>query len=209
MINSQVRINGGILKDARTTQGLTIEKVAMDLCVSKTHIFQIEDGGEGAFYSYALKVQIARKMALYLKVPESTAFDSGEEDAIEGFQLSLQEGRLGQKLSPIEQENYALTLQKNRSSLKKVLYSASIALIFLMALIFIQVSPAFQFWNNLSETFQSDFDAVFQSIQTFVETVTASLAGSEKVPKEEGLLIKTSPSGEVNQEIGPQSSPTK
>lgn len=209
MINSQVRINGGILKDARTTQGLTIEKVAMDLCVSKTHIFQIEDGGEGAFYSYALKVQIARKMALYLKVPESTAFDSVEEDAIEGFQLSLQEGRLGQKLSPIEQENYTLTLQKNRSSLKKVLYSASIALIFLMALIFIQVSPAFQFWNNLSDTFQSDFDTVFQSIQTFVETVTASLAGSEKVPKEEGLLIKTSPSGEVNQEIGPQSSPTK
>ena len=209
MINSQVRINGAILKDARTTQGLAIEKVAMDLCVSKTHIFQIEDGGEGAFYSYALKVQITRKLALYLKVPESAAFDSVEEDGIEGFQLSLQEGRLGQKLSPIEQENYALTLQKNRSSLKKVLYSASIALIFLMALIFIQVSPAFQFWNNLSDTFQSDFDAVFQSIQTFIETATAGSAGAEKVPKEEGLLIKTSPSGEVNQEIGPPSSPTK
>lgn len=209
MINSQVRINGGILKDARTTQGLAIEKVAMDLCVSKTHIFQIEDGGEGAFYSYALKVQIARKLALYLKVPESAAFDSVEEEGIEDFQLSLQEGRLGQKLSPIEQENYSLTLQKNRSSLKKVLYSASIALIFLMALIFIQVSPAFQFWNNLSDTFKSDFDAVFQSIQTILETATAGTAGAEKVPKEEGLLIKTSPSGEVNREIGPQSSPTK
>ena len=209
MINSQVRINGEILKDARTTQGLAIEKVAMDLCVSKTHIFQIEDGGEGAFYSYALKVQIARKLALYLKVPESAAFDSVEEEGIEDFQLSLQEGKLGQRLSPIEQENYSLTLQKNRSSLKKVLYSASIALIFLMALIFIQVSPAFQFWNNLSETFQSDFDAVFQSIQTIVETATAGSAGAEKVPKEEGLLIKTAPSGEVNQEIGPQSSPTK
>jgi transcriptional regulator with XRE-family HTH domain len=209
MINSQVRINGGILKDARTTQGLAIEKVAMDLCVSKTHIFQIEDGGEGAFYSYALKVQIARKLALYLKVPESAAFDSVEEEGIEDFQLSLQEGRLGQKLSPIEQENYSLTLQKNRSSLKKVLYSASIALIFLMALIFIQVSPAFQFWNNLSDTFKSDFDAVFQSIQTILETATAGTAGAEKVPKEEGLLIKTSPSGEVNQETGPQSSPTK
>ena len=209
MINSQVRINGAILKDARTTQGLAIEKVAMDLCVSKTHIFQIEDGGEGAFYSYALKVQIARKLALYLKVPESAAFDSVEEEGIEDFQLSLQEGRLGQKLSPIEQENYSLTLQKNRSSLKKVLYSASIALIFLMALIFIQVSPAFQFWNNLSDTFKSDFDAVFQSIQTILETATAGTAGAEKVPKEEGLLIKTSPSGEVNQEIGPQSSPTK
>jgi hypothetical protein len=61
----------------------------------------------------------------------------------------------------------------------------------------------------LSETFQSDFDAVFQSIQTFIETATAGSAGAEKVPKEEGLLIKTSPSGEVNQEIGPQSSPTK
>lgn len=209
MINSQVRINGAILKDARTTQGLAIEKVAMDLCVSKTHIFQIEDGGEGAFYSYALKVQITRKLALYLKVPESAAFDSVEEDGIEGFQLSLQDGRLGQKLSPIEQENYALTLQKNRSSLKKALYSASIALIFLMALIFIQVSPAFQFWNNLSDTFKSDFDAVFQSIQTFVETATAGSAGAEKVPKEEGLLIKTSPSAEANQEIGPQTSPTK
>ena len=209
MINSQVRINGEILKDARTTQGLAIEKIAMDLCVSKTHIFQIEDGGEGAFYSYALKVQIAKKLALYLKVPESAAFDSVEEEGIEDFQLSLQEGKLGQRLSPIEQENYSLTLQKNRSSLKKVLYSASIALIFLMALIFIQVSPAFQFWNNLSETFQSDFDAVFQSIQTILETATAGSAGAEKVPKEEGLLIKTSPSGEVNQEIGPQSSPTK
>ncbi len=209
MINSQVRINGAILKDARTTQGLAIEKVAMDLCVSKTHIFQIEDGGEGAFYSYALKVQITRKLALYLKVPESAAFDSVEEDGIEGFQLSLQEGRLGQKLSPIEQENYALTLQKNRSSLKKALYSASIALIFLMALIFIQVSPAFQFWNNLSDTFKSDFDAVFQSIQTFVETATAGSAGAEKMPKEEGLEIKTSPSEEVNKEIGPQISPTK
>jgi cytoskeletal protein RodZ len=209
MINSQVRINGAILKDARTTQGLAIEKVAMDLCVSKTHIFQIEDGGEGAFYSYALKVQITRKLALYLKVPESAAFDSVEEDGIEGFQLSLQEGRLGQKLSPIEQENYALTLQKNRSSLKKALYSASIVLIFLMALIFIQVSPAFQFWNNLSDTFKSDFDAVFQSIQTIVETATADSAGAEKVPKEEGFLIKKAPSAEVNQEIGPQTSPTK
>jgi len=209
MINSQVRINGEILKDARTTQGLAIEKVAMDLCVSKTHIFQIEDGGEGAFYSYALKVQIAKKLALYLKVPESAAFDSVEEEGIEDFQLSLQEGKLGQRLSPIEQENYSLTLQKNRSSLKKVLYSASIALIFLMALIFIQVSPAFQFWNNLSDTFQSDFDAVFQSIQTIIETATAGSAGAEKVPKEEGLLIKTTPSEEVNKEIGPQSSPTK
>ena len=209
MINPQVRINGEILKDARTTQGLAIEKIAMDLCVSKTHIFQIEDGGKGAFYSYALKVQIAKKLALYLKVPESAAFDSVEEEGIEDFQLTLQEGKLGQRLSPIEQENYSLTLQKNRSSLKKVLYSASIALIFLMALIFIQVSPAFQFWNNLSDTFQSDFDAVFQSIQTIVETATAGSAGAEKVPKEEGLLIKTSPSGEVNQEIGPQSSPTK
>jgi hypothetical protein len=78
-----------------------------------------------------------------------------------------------------------------------------------MALIFIQVSPAFQFWNNLSETFQSDFDAVFQSIRTFIETVTAGSVGAEKVPQEEGLLIKTSPSGEANQEIGPPSSPTK
>jgi len=103
MINPQVRINGVILKDARTTQGIAIEKVAMDLCVSKTHIFQIEDGGEGAFYSYALKVQIAKKLALYLKVPESAAFDSVEEEGIEDFQLTLQEGKLGQRLSPIEQ----------------------------------------------------------------------------------------------------------
>ena len=209
MINPQVRINGVILKDARTTQGLAIEKVAMDLCVSKTHIFQIEDGGEGAFYSYALKVQIAKKLAFYLKVPESAAFDSVEEEGIEDVQLALQVGKLGQRLSPIEQENYSLTLQKNRSLLKKALYSASIVLIFLMALIFIQVSPAFQFWNNLSDTFKSDFDAVFQSIQTIVETATADSAGAEKVPKEEGLLIKKAPSAEVNQEIGPQTSPTK
>jgi len=105
MINPQVRINGEILKDARTTQGLAIEKIAMDLCVSKTHIFQIEDGGKGAFYSYALKVQIAKKLAFYLKVPESAAFDSVEEEGIEDFQLTLQEGKLGQRLSPIEQEN--------------------------------------------------------------------------------------------------------
>ena len=209
MINPQVRINGVILKDARTTQGIAIEKVAMDLCVSKTHIFQIEDGGEGAFYSYALKVQIAKKLAFYLKVPESAAFDSVEEEGIEDFQLTLQEGKLGQRLSPIEQENYSLTLQKNRSLLKKALYSALIALILLIALIFIQVSPTFQFWNNFSETFKSDFDAVFQSIQTFVERATAGSVGAEKIPKEEGLPIKTTPSEEVNKEIGPQSSPTK
>jgi transcriptional regulator with XRE-family HTH domain len=209
MINPQVRINGEILKDARTTQGLAIEKIAMDLCVSKTHIFQIEDGGKGAFYSYALKVQIAKKLALYLKVPESAAFDSVEEEGIEDFQLTLQEGKLGQRLSPIEQENYSLTLQKNRSLLKKALYSALIALILLIALIFIQVSPTFQFWNNFSETFKSDFDAVFQSIQTFVERATAGSVGAEKIPKEEGLPIKTSPSEEVNQETGPQNSPTK
>ena len=209
MINPQVRINGVILKDARTTQGIAIEKVAMDLCVSKTHIFQIEDGGEGAFYSYALKVQIAKKLAFYLKVPESAAFDSVEEEGIEDVQLALQVGKLGQRLSPIEQENYSLTLQKNRSLLKKALYSASIVLILLIALICIQVSPTFQFWNNFSETFKSDFDAVFQSIQTIVETATADSAGAEKVPKEEGLLIKKAPSAEVNQEIGPQTSPTK
>lgn len=209
MINPQVRINGVILKDARTTQGIAIEKVAMDLCVSKTHIFQIEDGGEGAFYSYALKVQIAKKLAFYLKVPESAAFDSVEEEGIEDFQLALQVGKLGQRLSPIEQENYSLTLQKNRSLLKKALYSASIVLILLIALICIQVSPTFQFWNNFSETFKSDFDAVFQSIQTIFDAATAGSVGAEKVPKEEGLPIKTAPSAEVNQEIGPQTSPTK
>jgi len=209
MINPQVRINGVILKDARTTQGIAIEKVAMDLCVSKTHIFQIEDGGEGAFYSYALKVQIAKKLAFYLKVPESAAFDSVEEEGIEDVQLALQVGKLGQRLSPIEQENYSLTLQKNRSLLKKALYSASIVLILLIALICIQVSPTFQFWNNFSETFKSDFDAVFQSIQTFVERATAGSVGAEKIPKEEGLPIKTSPSEEVNQETGPQNSPKK
>jgi len=209
MINPQVRINGVILKDARTTQGIAIEKVAMDLCVSKTHIFQIEDGGEGAFYSYALKVQIAKKLAFYLKVPESAAFDSVEEEGIEDVQLALQVGKLGQRLSPIEQENYSLTLQKNRSLLKKALYSASIVLILLIALICIQVSPTFQFWNNFSETFKSDFDAVFQSIQTFVERATAGSVGAEKIPKEEGLLIKKAPSAEVNQETGPQNSPKK
>lgn len=209
MTNSQVRINGMILKDARTTQGLAIEKVAMDLCVSKTHVLQIEDGGEGAFYSYALKVQIARKMALYLNVPESAAFDSVEEDVIEGFQLSLQDGRVRKRLSPIEQENYSLSLQKNRSLLKKVLYIAFVALIFLTVLMSIEISPAFLFWNNFSDTLTSDFEAVFQSIQTIFDAATAGSVGAEKVPKEEGLPIKSSPSGEVNQEIGPQSRPTK
>lgn len=209
MTKPQVRINGVILKEARTSQGIAIEKVAMDLCLSKTHIFQIEDGGESAFYSYALKVQIARKMALYLNVPESAAFDFVEADVIEGFQLSLQDGRLGQRLSPIEQENYSQTHQKNRSLLKKLLYIAFVALIFLTVLMSIEISPTFQFWNNLSDTFKSDFEAVFQSIQTIFDAATVGSEGVEKVPKEEGLPIKTSPSAEVNQKIDPQSSPTK
>ena len=69
-----LEIIGEEFKKARDAKNLTSYELANHLCLSTKHIEQIEKGSESAFFSYTHKVQVAKKIAKYLNMPEDIAF---------------------------------------------------------------------------------------------------------------------------------------
>ena len=57
--------------EARKRLGLSIEALALDACLSKKQIQQIENGEHSAFYSAALKLRSAQKVATILGLEEA------------------------------------------------------------------------------------------------------------------------------------------
>ncbi|MFZ4055081.1 MAG: helix-turn-helix domain-containing protein [Polynucleobacter sp.] len=57
--------------EARERLGLSIEALALDACLSKKQIQQIENGEHSAFYSAALKLRSAQKVAQILGLEEA------------------------------------------------------------------------------------------------------------------------------------------
>lgn len=68
---SGVVINGQKLKQARMQKGLSVEELAILLTLSSKQVRQIEDGGITAFFSYAWKVRVSKRVGYLLNLPES------------------------------------------------------------------------------------------------------------------------------------------
>jgi len=73
-------ILGEKIKHARENLGLSIDDLATQVTLSKKQLEQIENGGEESFYSAAIKLIAARKVARIL--------DLAEDEYLEKFESS-------------------------------------------------------------------------------------------------------------------------
>ena len=97
-----IDIRGDVIAFARERQHYTVSHIVNICCISERMLHQIENGGSDSFYSFAIKVQVARKIGAYLKlqdkdflvVNEATLFN---DDALESIQLSVTDVNLIQK----------------------------------------------------------------------------------------------------------------
>ncbi len=65
-----VTILGDRIKEAREERGISIPDIATRATLSKNQIEQIENGGDKSFYSSAIKLIAARKVATILGLAE-------------------------------------------------------------------------------------------------------------------------------------------
>lgn len=71
VIGSNVLINGDKLKKARLHKKISVEELAALATLSTQQIQQIEEGGITAFFSYAWKVRVAKRVGYLLDLLES------------------------------------------------------------------------------------------------------------------------------------------
>jgi cytoskeleton protein RodZ len=70
MPNSFANTLGDKIKEAREKAGLTQEVLAKQACLSSRQLEQIESGGNTCFYSEAIKLASARRIAKILGLAE-------------------------------------------------------------------------------------------------------------------------------------------
>jgi len=67
-------INGSLLKIKRESLGWTLADMAARACLSTKQVKQLEEGGDNSFYSHAIKLTVAKKIAQILQVSEDDLF---------------------------------------------------------------------------------------------------------------------------------------
>ncbi len=67
-------INGSLLKIKRESLGWTLADMAARACLSTKQVRQLEEGGDNSFYSHAIKLTVAKKIALILNISEDELF---------------------------------------------------------------------------------------------------------------------------------------
>ena len=77
-----IEIRQEAFSQAREKLGLSIQDLALKACLSNRQIQQIENGEHSAFYSHAIKLTAAKKVALLLELSEQEAFDLGEQTSV-------------------------------------------------------------------------------------------------------------------------------
>jgi hypothetical protein len=63
-----IEIRGDVIAFSRKLQHYTVSHIVNICCISEKMLDQIENGGSDSFYSFAIKVQVARKIGAYLKL---------------------------------------------------------------------------------------------------------------------------------------------
>ena len=72
-------VRGGVLKKAREAKGLTVSELASKVCFSIKQIEQLESGEKSHFYSLAIKVNAAKRVADELGISHEDVFDFGPD----------------------------------------------------------------------------------------------------------------------------------
>ena len=73
-MTSDSDIQGALLRLKRETLGWTLADMAARACLSTKQVKQLEEGGDSAFYSLAIKLTVAKKLAQILDVTEDELF---------------------------------------------------------------------------------------------------------------------------------------
>lgn len=68
-------INGSLLKIKRESLGWTLADMAARACLSTKQVRQLEEGGDNSFYSHAIKLTVAKKIAQILQISEDELFN--------------------------------------------------------------------------------------------------------------------------------------
>ena len=74
---SSPEIRGAAFSAAREKCAMSVEQLALLACLSKKQIQQIENGQSNSFYSPAIKLVAAKKVAKLIQLDEKDAFDFG------------------------------------------------------------------------------------------------------------------------------------
>ena len=93
--NPLPEIRGEVIKKTRESKGISIHEISKDLCFSVKQIEQIESGERSHFYSLAIKVAAAKKVADYLDLSYDDVFDFGPD--------LVQESQQAEKNAEVEQ----------------------------------------------------------------------------------------------------------
>jgi len=94
-MSSDTDINGALLRLKREEMGWTLADMAARACLSTKQVKQLEDGGDSAFYSLAIKLTVAKKNAHILGITEDELFGQNLVDE-ETIELSSQTQSLAQ-----------------------------------------------------------------------------------------------------------------
>ncbi len=94
-MSSDTDINGALLRLKREEMGWTLADMAARACLSTKQVKQLEDGGDSAFYSLAIKLTVAKKNAQILGITEDELFGQNLVDE-ETIELSSQTQSLAQ-----------------------------------------------------------------------------------------------------------------
>lgn len=102
-----IDIRGDVIAFVRKQQRYSVSHIVNICCISEKMLGQIENGGSDSFYSFAIKVQVARKIGAYLKlrdedylvVKEASLFN---DNLLEQIQSSLPDVSLTQTTPKVE-----------------------------------------------------------------------------------------------------------
>lgn len=104
---------------AREKCALSVEALAQMACLSKKQIQQIENGQSTTFYSPAVKLTAAKKVAKLIQLDEKDAFDFGpqaELPFVQALEVTQAELTNAQQEAPVDAEKEALKKEGVQSS---------------------------------------------------------------------------------------------
>ena len=96
-----IDIRGDVIAYVRKQQHYSVSHIVNICCISEKMLSQIENGGLDSFYSFAIKVQVARKIGAYLKLRDEDYLVVKEvslfsDDALEQIQSTVPDVKLEQ-----------------------------------------------------------------------------------------------------------------
>ena len=190
-------INGSLLKLKRESLGWTLADMAARACLSTKQVRQLEEGGDNSFYSHAIKLTVAKKIAQILQISEDELFFrmpnvAAEQDAESAdhpleidleHQAPTQGHSLSERLSQSSEPDTHLSTTANRVSAAETVSTVSNA-----APIATASSPASPSKKDADQPVS--FASILTRSQSSSDDLDALLAEEESTPNADASLTK-------------------